>query len=338
MTENHREMLEKLALPFGTNDIEWRVQSATRGNNGQVRILVLPYIDARSIMSRLDEVCGGLWKSEYHSLTVGGKEAFQCKLSIKFGDEWVYRTDGAEVSDIESVKGGHSNALKRAAVQWGIGRYLYALEGVWVPVLDKGDIYFGGKFNINGNKEYLKGYFNIPNLPAHALPKNEQSQPTASHQTRPQSQQSNQRQSNQQQPNRQQTQNQQSENKMPLTEDQKKASAIMKINTIFMDLGVPVEHVRRIFQKAVGKQYDNFKDASSEELKNLYNVIQPVYKYVTYCSEQNLSEQQIREYAQITLKTEIKSIFALFFSMSKEIADETLALVIDDIEIASKAV
>ena len=325
--------MERLAAPFDTKDIEWRVQSATRGNNGQVRVLVLPYLDARAIMNRLDEVCGCMWTSDYQSLTVAGKEAFQCKLSIKIDDEWVYRTDAAEVSDIESVKGGHSNALKRAAVQWGIGRYLYALDAVWVELRQKGDIYVGGNFKINGKQEYLRGYFNVPQLPTTARPMNQQSNANSNRQQAPSNQQTNQRQTNQQQ----EKPSQQSGN-MPLTEDKKKAMAIQKINTIFMSLNVPVDHVRRIFHKAVGKQYDSYKDATSEELKHLFNVIQPVFKYVTTCREQDLTDQQITEYAQITLKKEIKSVFALFFNMDKDLADQTLELVLDDIQHASKAV
>ena len=48
------------------------------------------------------------------------------------------KTDGAENSDIEPVKGGLSDSFKRAAVQWGIGRYLYSMGAVWVDVEQKG--------------------------------------------------------------------------------------------------------------------------------------------------------------------------------------------------------
>ena len=37
---------------------------------------------------------------------------------------------------MEAIKGGLSNAMRRAAVQWGIGRYLYDLPQQWVPVDD----------------------------------------------------------------------------------------------------------------------------------------------------------------------------------------------------------
>lgn len=57
---------------------------------------------------------------------------------------------------MESTKGGLSDAMKRAAVQFGIGRYLYKLDSIWVPLKD-------GK--------YLEF---IPQLPVWALPYEEQ--------------------------------------------------------------------------------------------------------------------------------------------------------------------
>jgi len=43
----------------------------------------------------------------------------------KWVASWVTKSDGADDSSIESAKGGISDSLKRAAVQYGIGRYLY---------------------------------------------------------------------------------------------------------------------------------------------------------------------------------------------------------------------
>ena len=41
------------------------------------------------------------------------------------GTGWVTKSDGAEDSTIEAVKGAYSDSFKRAAVKWGIARYLY---------------------------------------------------------------------------------------------------------------------------------------------------------------------------------------------------------------------
>jgi len=82
----------------------------------------LVYIDARDVMNRLDEVFDiDGWQTHYENL--GGRMI--CKLSCRIGDKWVTKSDGAGDTDIEGDKGGISDALKRAGVLWGIGRYLY---------------------------------------------------------------------------------------------------------------------------------------------------------------------------------------------------------------------
>ncbi|WP_348260526.1 Rad52/Rad22 family DNA repair protein, partial [Salmonella enterica] len=58
----------------------------------------------------------------------------ECGISIKIGSEWVSKWDAAENTQVGAVKGGRSGAMKRAAVQWGIGRYLYNLEGGFAQI------------------------------------------------------------------------------------------------------------------------------------------------------------------------------------------------------------
>jgi hypothetical protein len=43
------------------------------------------------------------------------------------------RQTAAGDSDVEEEKGAISDAFKRAAVKWGIGRYLYDMPTPWVP-------------------------------------------------------------------------------------------------------------------------------------------------------------------------------------------------------------
>ena len=82
----------------------------------------LHYIDARDVMYRLDEVVGPLnWQDSYKE--VMGR--IICTLSVRFGDEWISKEDGAGDTKIEGDKGGISDAFKRAACRWGVGRYLY---------------------------------------------------------------------------------------------------------------------------------------------------------------------------------------------------------------------
>lgn len=57
--------LLKLAEPFPEGDLEWRIQSAGKGNNG-IWARCVPYISNRAIMQRLDDVCGpGNWRNDY---------------------------------------------------------------------------------------------------------------------------------------------------------------------------------------------------------------------------------------------------------------------------------
>ena len=82
----------------------------------------LAYITARDVMQRLDEVFGiDGWEDSYDY--VGGRMI--CTLKCKFGSEWISKADGADDTSIEGAKGGISDALKRAAVKYGIFRYAY---------------------------------------------------------------------------------------------------------------------------------------------------------------------------------------------------------------------
>lgn len=137
------EIKTKLKEPFAINNLKWRM--GNKNKNGD-KVLMLVYIDARDVMDRLDEVCGvENWKSEYRTVdSIGYNDKTKtyyptkttiCRISIKISDEWVYKEDGAGNTDFESEKGGMSDAFKRAAVAWGVGRYLYNASdyNTWVP-------------------------------------------------------------------------------------------------------------------------------------------------------------------------------------------------------------
>lgn len=126
-----------LAAPFPAHDIEWRVQSSGTKSDGTPWAKVLAYVTARGIMERLDLVFGiGGWADSY---IVGPGGGVVCKLSCRIDGEWVTKEDGAENTDIEAVKGGLSSALKRAAVKFGVGRYLYRVEEGWAVISERGE-------------------------------------------------------------------------------------------------------------------------------------------------------------------------------------------------------
>ncbi|HET6568388.1 MAG TPA: Rad52/Rad22 family DNA repair protein [Rhodothermales bacterium] len=125
--------IRRLGDFFTEEDIEWKPITVSKKTN---KGLAAAYITNRAIMDRLDEVVGPEnWRNEFKSGPDGG---VLCGISVRVGDEWVTKWDGAENSDIEPIKGGLSNAMRRAAVQWGIGRYLYRLPSQWVPVDERG--------------------------------------------------------------------------------------------------------------------------------------------------------------------------------------------------------
>ena len=159
--------LSRLKDCFEPYDIEWRLQQCGKGSNGKIWGMALAYVTNRAIMNRLDEVCGPEnWKNEFKAAPDGG---ILCGLSIKVDGEWVTKWDGAENTDIEAVKGGLSGAMKRAAVQWGIGRYLYKLEESWINANENGA--YRGK-----TKDGTTFKWDAPTLPAWALPKGSKSE------------------------------------------------------------------------------------------------------------------------------------------------------------------
>ena len=124
------EQLRDLHRPFPAGHIHWRAQTVVDGGGKGVRALALAYLDSRDVQDRLDSVLGPEnWQSKHYD--ANGKMA--CSIGVKIGDEWIWKSDGAGDTDVEKEKGAFSDALKRAAVHWGIGRYLYDLGNTWVP-------------------------------------------------------------------------------------------------------------------------------------------------------------------------------------------------------------
>jgi len=163
---------EKLKEPFPENDIDWRLQSCGTTKDGKIWGRCLAYITSRAVQERLDEVCGpDNWQV---SIRREG-DAYLSTLSIRVTHddgttEWLQRTDGSDATDIEPVKGGISGAIKRSAVLYGIGRYLYNLKDSWAVIEEDGK--FRGK-----TKEGKDFRWNPPKLPEEFLPKDSLSKP-----------------------------------------------------------------------------------------------------------------------------------------------------------------
>lgn len=144
MVQKDARMIQaELTRPFAPEDLEWRLQRTYDDRQtGGKRGIAVPYVTNRAIQARLDDVVGpDGWYNEYKPWHSDGKKNAQiCGISIYFPERgFITKWDGAEDSDIEPVKGGLSDSMKRAAVQWGIGRCLYGMDVVFVDVEQRGN-------------------------------------------------------------------------------------------------------------------------------------------------------------------------------------------------------
>ncbi len=142
-----------LAAPFDPGEVRFK-PAVVSGN----RALALAYVDARVIQDRLDDVLGVEgWSDDYECLPDG---SVVCRLRLKIGGEWITKVDVGGPSEQpdggDRLKAAFSDALKRAAVKFGIGRYLYRLPQQWVDYDPQ-------------RRQFVKA----PALPAFALPAKE---------------------------------------------------------------------------------------------------------------------------------------------------------------------
>jgi hypothetical protein len=87
------------------------------------------------VAERFDAVVGAAnWAVDHKD--VGGQTLTGIAIRHPETGEWVWKWDagvvGREGDEAMSVKGSLSDGLKRAAVLWGVGRYLYRLPKSWV--------------------------------------------------------------------------------------------------------------------------------------------------------------------------------------------------------------
>jgi hypothetical protein len=154
---------KKLAEPFplhndssGQSGVGFKPQTV----KGE-RAMAVPYIDARDVMDRFDEVVGPAnWKCELIPVADGN---FLCTISVKVDGEWVSKQDVGGPSDQpdsgDRFKSAASDAFKRAAVHFGVGRYLYKIPMIWA--------------DYDPQRKSFKGQ---PQLPSWALPGGRQTQ------------------------------------------------------------------------------------------------------------------------------------------------------------------
>ena len=127
---------------------KWKVQTANKFDATMVA-----YIDARDVSKALDEKFPNDWSNDFDtpytltamewvnkSKTAVEKNYVTCRITIKSTGQ--YHEDVGSESATEAIKGCYSDAFKRAAVHFGIGRENYELPVVKLPTKEYNGKYY----------------------------------------------------------------------------------------------------------------------------------------------------------------------------------------------------
>ena len=113
----HPDLFAALAAPFDASELKLRSQAGRQ----------MPYVTARTIMNRLDEVLGPEnWWDDFVPL----EHSVICRMTIRLPDGTILtKCDAGGYAGLadpgDDDKSGFADAFKRTAVKFGVGRYLY---------------------------------------------------------------------------------------------------------------------------------------------------------------------------------------------------------------------
>ncbi len=113
----HPDLFAALAAPFDATELKLRSQAGRQ----------MPYVTARTIMNRLDEVLGPEnWWDDFVPL----EHSVICRMTIRLPDGTILtKCDAGGYAGLadpgDDDKSGFADAFKRTAVKFGVGRYLY---------------------------------------------------------------------------------------------------------------------------------------------------------------------------------------------------------------------
>ena len=146
-------MMKLIFRPLRADEVDVRPAEAKDGR----KATLLLYQDARCAMNILDSKLGPTaWQREYYEAA----GLLFCKIGIYDPEtnQWLWKSDTGSKSNIEEDKGLASDAFKRAAVAWGIGRELYTAPRITIDLTEK-DLFNGRlcqSFHV-GNMEVKDG-------------------------------------------------------------------------------------------------------------------------------------------------------------------------------------
>lgn len=151
-TELSADAARDLRRPIAPAEVRFKVQAT---NHDDTRAQVIAYINARTVIARLNLLFPGRWRADTEPVPLdmrltaidehGGRYpividrdgqvrrdrelAYRCRLEIA----------GAVFEDVgtgDDPKAAYSDALKRTAVRAGIGECLYAMDSPWLAIGD----------------------------------------------------------------------------------------------------------------------------------------------------------------------------------------------------------
>src|SRR3990167_7214563 len=122
MNEWTPEIANALSAPFKEADVSWVVVATANKNTPQMTELWAPYLEADPIIDRPDQVLGADgWSLD---IEVAGERAAICRLTILGVTKAGAGQIAADQKTDQPFKAAATDALKRAAGPFGIGRFL----------------------------------------------------------------------------------------------------------------------------------------------------------------------------------------------------------------------
>lgn len=124
-----KEDIEILKKPFDDKTVGVKIQSFNKAKDKALLILYLQHTDVQDRLDAVDPAwSNGVTDEARHGETF----VVRMKLTVK-------GTTRENVGEGETPKAAHSDALKRCAMLFGVGRYLYDSEHKWVPYNEQTD-------------------------------------------------------------------------------------------------------------------------------------------------------------------------------------------------------
>ncbi len=124
------DVQKRLQAPFPAHLVGWKPQVITKDRK---RAMLLAYVDARAVMDRLDAVCPNEWSFEVTVVEGTATPTVKGRLTLMgVTREDIGEAGGEDGASAGTLKAATSDALKRCAVHFGVGRYLYDLPRQWV--------------------------------------------------------------------------------------------------------------------------------------------------------------------------------------------------------------